>query len=500
MGERERAGRRGGGWVALALGLAAIAVAIAITVGTSRRPVYHATLTAGPLGTTRSLVARALVDAASAHGFDARLVETSATEDELERVNAGKVDFAMVAGTYRIKNYRHVREVMPLHVEALHLLVKEELAGAVGSTLGGLRGRTVDLGPPGSTTAAMAGAVMAFAGLSTRDAGTGNAYNARHLEQQEVEDLLARGDRAAMPDAVFHLATLPSKIARWLVRSGHYRLVPLPFADAFRLNALIEEGPGKGPAIEVDRGSVIDTVVPAYTYTMEPPLPAEPMHTLGSRLLLVANDRVPPGAVERMLDAVFSTRFAHVTYPPLDNSLLRLPPRLALHPGRVKYFENNLPILTNAKVDQINNTLGILGALVGAGWFLWQWWRQQMQARRDLVFGSYMQQVAGIERQAAELELSSALRLDPLIDLQRELLRLRSEALDRFGAGEIGGQAALSDLLGPINAARDHIGDLILHMREGMEEEAETEGKTAQEVWAEAIEKSEKHAEKSEER
>jgi len=487
--------RRGGGRLALAIGLVAIAAAIATAVGTSRRPVRHVTVTAGPFGTTRSQMARTLAEAAAANGVNARLVETRGTEDELERVNTGAVDFALVSGAYPIKPYDHVREITPLYVEALHLLVKEELAGAVGSSLGGFRGRTVDLGPAGSTTAGLAADVMAFAGLAPAEGRSGNGFVAHNLEIRELESLIGRGDRGAMPDAVFHLATLPSKVALRLVRSMRYRLVPLSFAEAFSLNALIAKDPGQGPGSDIERRDVSDAIVPAFTYQIEPPVPPEAMHTLGTRVLLVANDRVPPEVVERVLDTVFSSRFVHATYPPLTRSVLALPPRLGLHPGRVSYAKREMPVFTNANVDKINNTLGILGALGGGGFFLWQWRRQRTQVRRDEVFGGYMLQVAAIERRAAELELSATLQLDPLIDLQRELLRLKSEALDRFAAGEIGGQAALSDLLMPINAARDHIGDLILHVREGIEEEAEAGGKTAQALWAEAIEKPEEPGE-----
>jgi hypothetical protein len=112
--------------------------------------------------------------------------------------------------------------------------------------------------------------------------------------------------------------------------------------------------------------------------------------------------------------------------------------------------------------------------------FLWQWRRQRTQAQQDEVFGSYMRKVAGVERRAAELELADTLQLDPLIDLQRELLTLKTEALDRFAAGDIGGQAALEDLLAPMNTARDHIGELILHVRDSIEGEAAAEGRTPQ--------------------
>jgi TRAP-type uncharacterized transport system substrate-binding protein len=488
--EPELRWRRRRGRLALVLGLGALAAALAVMVMAPRRPTPRITLTAGAFGTTRALVAQSLVAAATARGAEARLVETVRAEDELDRVNTGAVDFALVPGAFRVGPREHVREVTLLHVEALHLLVREDLAGAAGQSLGALRGRTVDLGPRETATAGLAEAVMAFAGLALGDGTTGDTFLVRYLEYHELEALAERADRGALPDAVFHLATVPSKIARQLVHAAGYRLVALPFADAFRLNALISEGSSQGAGAEIDRQYAADTVLPAFTYRTEPPVPSEPLHTVGTRLLLVANEDVPADTVGLVLDAVFGSRFARVAEPPLDPSVLALPPRLAQHPGTVAYLQRGQPLITSDSVDALSNTLSIAGALVGGGLFLWQWWRQRRATRRDETFGSCMLRVATIERRVAELELSATLDLEPLVALQRELLRLKSEALERFAAGELGDQAALSDLLVPLNAARDHIGDLLLHVRENLEEQAETEGRTAQALWTEAIGKS----------
>jgi methyl-accepting chemotaxis protein len=180
-----------------------------------------------------------------------------------------------------------------------------------------------------------------------------------------------------------------------------------------------------------------------------------------------------------------------VTSPALDRNLLTLPSRLEPHAGTVAYLRRDLPYVTDDAVNALSNSLSILGALAGGGLFLWQWWRQRTRARRDETFGNYMVRVADVERRIATLELSATLELEPLAELQRELLELKSEALDRFAAGDLGDQAALSDLLSPINSARDHIGGLILHIRDNLEERAETEGRTATALWTEEIEKPE---------
>ena len=230
-------------------------------------------------------------------------------------------------------------------------------------------------------------------------------------------------------------------------------------------------------------------MIPAFTYQTEPPIPAEPLHTLGARLMLVASEHVPPETVELVLDVVFNSQLARMTHPPLDPTVLALPPRLNLHPGSVAYLRRGQPYITGETVDALSNSLSVVGALVGGGLFLWQWWRQRARARRDQTFGSYTLRVADIERQVTALELAATLELEPLAGLQAQVLGLKNEALERFAASELGDQTALSDLLTPLKAARDHIGDLILHVRENLEQEAETQGRTVKALWAEAIDK-----------
>jgi TRAP-type uncharacterized transport system substrate-binding protein len=466
----------------------ALAVGFAFAITEEPGPARHITLTAGYQGTTRAVVAHALASEVSALGSEAEVVDAEEGGDELDHVNSGAVDFALVSGALRIEGYSHVREVAPLYVEALHLLVKRELAEPVGTSLTALRGRTVDLGGPGTTSAGLATAVLAFADVRPGGA-TADGYVALGLRDRELAALLERGDRSALPDAVFHLATVPSLIALRLVRSADYRLVPLPFAEAFRLTALIGEGPTQGPAARIERPYTMDTVVPAFSYQIEAPVPAGDLHTVGTRLLLVAHEGVSAETVGRVLDAVFASRFARMHRELLDPSMLGLAPRLAMHPGTRLFLAHDKPFLTAHGVEDLSNTMSVFGTLAGGGLFLWQGLRQRRQGRRDQLLAELMLRVAECERRIVELELSSNMELEALITLQRDLLQLKSEVLERFTNGELGGQM-LSELLVPVNAARDHVGELLLHVRENLEKQAETQGRPAEALWVEAAAKS----------
>ena len=481
-----------GGRLALALGCLALGIGLWAASRRDAPAASRVTLTAGDEGSTRAVVARALARELRARGTEVEIVSEPNTTAELVAVDSGNVDFALVSGAFRTEAFEHVRQVAPLYIEALHLLVKAELAEPVGASLAGLRGRVIDVGPAGSATAGLASAVLAFARVPIAGAaGTAGAV-LRSLAPAEIEALVARGDRKALPDAVFHLATIPSILAEKLVRSGHYRLEPLGFADAFRLSALVEEKRPGGAAAEIERPFVVDTVIPGFAYGTDPATPPEPLHTLGTRLLLVAGARVAPETIERFLDAAFSSRFAHVVEPPLDRSLLDLPPRFALHRGTLVFKNQDKSVITENTVANLSNTLSVLGALVGGSIFLVSAWRQHRQARTNALFAAYMLRVAEVSRQAVELELSASMELAPLMTLQRDLLQLQGEALERFSAGELGNQATLSDLLAPINAARERVGDLLLHVRENIEEMAESEGRTPRALWIEAVAKATK--------
>jgi len=461
--------------------LAVLALSLAAIVMRRQPPPARFTLTAGAPGTTRALIAEALAVAVRARGVEARLVDVREARSEVRMVSEGAVDFALVSGAYRIDSHDDVLEVAPLYVEALHLAVKEELADEVGRDLGSLRGRTVDLGPAGSETDNLARTLLAFMQIAPSGPRSVVATN---LEYDELRARLEAGGGTALPDAVFHLGIVPARVVLPLVRAAGYRLVGLPFADAIRLSALVGE-PHDGNR-GTDKQYVNDTIIPAFVYSAQPAVPAEPMHTIGSRLLLIANRRVPPETVGLVLGAIFRSRFARIADPPLDSSVLALPPRLPLHPGTREYLQRDQPLITNDSAGKLSDVLSIVGALIGGTLFLLQWRRQRISSRREHLFASYIQRAIDIERRLAALELSATLELPVLIALQKELLQLKNEALEAFAAGRLGDVTALSDLIAPFDSTREHIGDLLLHVRETLEERAEAEGRSDQAVWRDA--------------
>jgi len=471
-------------WSAAILGLAAIAAAAGY-FGARERGVkgYRLTLTAGsPVGVRHQIAARlAAVARGSRLGID--LVPTAGSDEAIDRVEAGAVDLALIQGGMRQRGRSHVRQVATLYVEPMHLLVRGPLRDSVTHSLAGLKGKRLNLGELGSGTHALALDVLAFAGLRPDSAGKPGDYVATTLSYADLEG----ADRPeALPDAIFMVSTLPSKVARHLVDRHGYRLVPLPFAEALALDGLLWGAGSSGPD-RVDRLHVEEAAIPAYTYGINPGEPAERVRTLGTRLLMVAHERVDPGAIGPLIDAVYGSRFAQVAKPPLAAGLLELPPEFPPHRGMVAYLERTKPLIAGDMIDLLEKELSIAGVALGGAFCLLQWGKRWYRRRRDRGIEAYLLRAMDIEGRALRLESAAAPGLGDLLRLQADLSALKGETLRRFADGELDGEELLTGFLLYVNDARDYLNRLILHERDNLEDQAQVQGRPASEAWIDAL-------------
>ncbi len=461
------------------LGLAALGLAAYFWLHVPKERPVRLRLTAGRAAGERYRIAQALRREAARRAIAIEVVETAGTDEALREVDTGRLDAALAQGGLELADRPNLRQVASLHVEPLHLLVKEELHDEVSRRLSALRGKVVGLSERGSGTNRLATEVMAFAGLRPGDFVASTAGYAA---------LQSEPDRKKLPDAVFTVSTLPSPVARHLVGTHGFRLVPLPFFEAFTLGAIDEDtGPRDEPETRIDRRNVYEAQIPSFAYRVEPGVPPTTIPTLGTRLLLVARKGVPAEAIQRLLEVVFGSPFAQAVQPAIDAKLLDLPPELPWHDGTTAYLRRNAPAIAGDVIDLLEKEVSILAALAGGLFFLGQWFRRRFRRRREEGFGAYIVRVAAIERRAMETERAATLDLGTLLALQEELSRLKSDALDRFADGTLEGEELMSGFLTHVSDARDYLTRLILHQRELLEEQARHEGRRARDVWRDAV-------------
>ncbi len=479
MVRQARFGKRARDGLLATLGVLALILAAFFALHEPRERPIRLRMTAGQEGGTRHRLARSLQREAAHRALAIELQPTAGSDEALQALASGRVDAALVQGAIDMVDHRDLRQVAVLHLEPLHLLVKEEIDRAVAGNLSGLRGKVVNLGERGSGTYLLASEVMRFSGLRAGTDFTESTLGYADLERET--------EPSRLPDAIFSVSTLPSPVARHLVAAHRYRLLPLPFHEAFALGALDQDDAPGVPASRIDRRHVYDATIPAFAYEMEPGVPPEAIHTLGTRLLLVTREDMAADTIRRLLEVVFNSPFSHVLQPPLDARLLDLPPELPWHDGTIEFIRRNSPLIAGDVIDLVEKEMSIIGVLAGGLFCLIQWVRRRYRWRRERSFEAYILQVARVERHALELSRAPALDLGALLQLQEDLSRIKGEALERFADGDLDGEELMSGFLAHASDARDFLMRMILHERDNLEDSARAQRRPAEALWKEAV-------------
>jgi TRAP-type uncharacterized transport system substrate-binding protein len=452
-------------WRAPLAGLVVLALAVYFAFHSAGQRSYRLSLTAGNEAGMRHRLAERLRGEVEARRMTLDLRPSLGSEQALDWVNSRTVDVALVQGGLTPAGRPDVRQVAALHLEPMHLLVKPGLFRDVSASLSALRGKTVDLEEVGSGTHSLATAILQFAGLQPRDRDPARGYVPVSVPRQQV---LAEPDAARLPDAVFLVSTLPAPTATHLVTRHGYRLVPLPFAEAFALASLAAppgaEPPGAGSG-RVALGRIQPATIPPFTYSLEPPVPEQALPTLGTRLLLVAHKDVPPRAVYELVEAAYAWEFGQVVRPPLDAKLLDLPPEFPWHDGAELYQHRNSPVLSGAVMDGARNGVAIFAAAASGLFVLWQWLKLYAEVAHDKDFHRYFAEATRIEERALAVGQDRPPTVAELRALYGELCRLKTQVLGEFARQELTGKDMLAGFLVQVNGIREHLSRLILQAR-----------------------------------
>jgi TRAP-type uncharacterized transport system substrate-binding protein len=478
MGPHRRIRRVLWRWVAPALGVAALGIAIYVLFHTPQPRRQHVTMTAGSTAGTRHHLAELFRVEAESQDVEIELRGTVGSEEALDRVNSRQLDCALVQGGLSQVGRPNVRQVAVLPVEPLHLLVRKELADAVSARLSALEGKTIGVGEVGSGTHTLAVAVLAFAGLTPGAGGRGE-YVSRHASFDELT-LEPDGD---LPDAIFLVSSLPSRRAKALVTGHGYRLVPLPFGEAFSLEALADGEPTPGAAHTIDKGRTLPATIPAFTYGVEPPVPPAALPTLGNRLLLVAHKDLDPRTMERLIGVLFESQLAQRVHPPLDAASLDLPPEFPWHDGAESYRRRNRPVVSGDLMSLAQKGTAILAAAGSGLVMLVGWLLERRKARKAVAFRKVLNEVSRIDEEVTHREEEGNASADELLAARGQLMQLRASALDRYTEGDLDDDHLMACFLLHVNSSRDNLARLIARHRQASARERPT---AAREVAAEA--------------
>lgn len=372
--------------------------------------------------------------------------------------SANEAKYALAPGGITTRDYRRVRVVTALNYEPLHVLVRPQLAEG---GLAGLRGKRVNIGLPTSASYHLSREVLAFVGLlplPERPAGgyVLDATSPASLQQELGRiETLAGPERAEsiarLPDAFLFLAPLPSEFAKRLVVECGYRLLPVPFAEAYcaeRLNRPDSTG------IRIDRSVLGKALIPPYTYGGDPPVPPRPCPTISAPLLLIAREDADPDAVYRLVETIYDSPLrSDIHPPPLDEQV----PPFPFHPGTERFLHRHDPLLTPETTSRIGSIVGgtasFLSGIVGLVTFL--------RIRKLRRFESYYRELSRIELTARQKLSDPDCPNDAAARrayLDSRLSALQCRVYHDFARGRLRGENLLADIVGMINDTRESLG------------------------------------------
>lgn len=398
----------------------------------SNRPRRYAlSLTAGDMLTHRHELATVLCDEAAQLGLDITLRSTSGSQEALSLVSSGTLDVALVQGDLDVDDQQLV-QVAVLHSEALHLFVKPDLfEGGISA----LRGKRLNLSTQGSGTRKVASETLQFIGLRP-------GVDYRDEERSYAE--LAALPLPELPDGIFAVSALPWKLGADLIHHHGFRLMELPFGEAMSLRD----------------AALHDMLIPAYSYSVVPPVPDRPLHTVATRLLVVGNRQTPDAAVRRLLEVLFESDFTRrANLPRLTPGDVESIREFPLHAGTVQYLHRNEPLVTGEIIESAENLRSFLVSAAVACFLIWRW-----QVRRRMIgFETYIDGVTEIEVEALDLERAGTIDTARLLKLRRRLTELKSEALEKQAEGVLKGEEQMISFLTHVSDVRSYLESLFAH-------------------------------------
>lgn len=390
-------------WLGLALVVMSLFAAVSLWRGlaTSRLTLR---LSAGDPRGHRHELAEQLVAASVGTSLELKLEPTAGGSGAvLESLVLRRLDVALVQGG--LSYPESLQQVAALSLEPVHLLVRPEL---LAEGLSGLRGKTLNLSTATSGTRQLALRILAAAGLP---AGT-------YQDREWNYDVLLQLDDAELPDAVFVVNAMPSPIVERLIRRRGYRLMELPIAESLALRD----------------AALHDAIVPYAAYEVIPPVPATPIHTVGTRLLLVARRDVPAHAITRLMELIYDGDFARkaaiANLQPADSSANR---ELPLHEGAKTYLNRNQPVINGELIEQLESLRSFLFSGLVALFLLWRWSRRRQAAG----FDAHLQTATTIEAELFALLETRTPSRGELLSWNRRLTQLKQAVLADVSAGRL---------------------------------------------------------------
>jgi len=304
-------------------------------------------MSAGPRLTRRHEVATYLAKEAARNGVLIDVVTNRGTGDTLEQIKDRKLDMAIVSSGVSLPDDDNIMVLGAIQVEALHVLVRKELADA--SRFGErIRGKRVNVGIPGSTEYLLAHDFLKFANLKPSSPSQPGDFIATGLSKTELIERAQAIRRATgpardaliaeLPDCVIMLDSMPAIAAQHLIQAADYELVPQPATRAYIADSLQDS---RAQTTVLLREFLEPTSILAKSYFSTEGHPEKDCETIGVRLLVVARKDLPPEVIRPIMRTLYEGEFARRIH---TKSPRELATTFEIHSAALAYLDRDKPL------------------------------------------------------------------------------------------------------------------------------------------------------------
>jgi TRAP-type uncharacterized transport system substrate-binding protein len=393
---------------------------------------YTLSITGGDIVTNRHYLARVLQSEARKQDMTLIVRPVEDTVSALTMLSEGKLDLALIPGglSTMFPNVEHVATLSP---EMVHLIVKPGIEG-----MGDLRGHSINFGAKDSDTRDIGLTLTDFAGY---------VENVDYVETNYTPEQLLSLPPRKMPDSIITVSSVPSYLVETLVREQHYELIEIPFPESL---ALRHGWAGNGQIL-------------AYTYNPNPPVPPKTIQTVAVNMHLLANAKVDPAAITKVLEVLYGPSMASRLRQPPDESRIAISSGYPVSVGMTAYRNRNVSIITVERWHEVTSLFGLVISFSGMGFVVVKWFRGAAlkPTFHDEEFQRYLVDVGAVERGAFTMEMSGKLDAVELRRMREQLGSLRAIVIERYPLTTLKDPFLFDRCVASVHASNEHIGRLL---------------------------------------
>jgi hypothetical protein len=249
-----------------------------------------------------------------------------------------------------------------------------------------------------------------------------------------------------LPDVIFNVSLTPSYIADYFVKERGYKLLELPFPSSLALR----------------QGWVANAEILAFTYNVDPPIPAKDIQTIGTNLQVVANSNVDPEAISKMLEVLYSPSMIGKTRQDLKEEDILTASNYPISAGTEAFMSRKDPIFSQEDFEKLQGIAGIGVTVLSTLMFVFRRMKgknngkeQEKNDQEDWL--AMYQKLARMEGEFDEMRAQGHFTKEKLEGMIIELNGYRQQVLGSYASSQEKNSDTLNRLLQAIQDTRSYV-------------------------------------------